>query len=422
MAYSAKRRALLRGAIRFLISFAFACFVIEFLDEFVFGAGDTALPNIRDDIGLDYIQIGILLNAPGLIGNLIDPLLGIWAGMGRRKQLIRWGGVAFTLSLFLTAISQSFWGILAAFVLFNPASGALVNMAQMALMDAEPARREQNMARWTFAGSLGMVMGSIAFSLSDAAALSWRWLFVLAGALALVVTLYIWRVPVAEVRPELEAADEDENEGETGPAKVTFRQSLWQSIKALRKPLVLRWLILLEFGDLLLDVLLGFLALYFVDVVGVDAGQAGVAVLVWVGVGLIGDFLLIPILERVPGLVYLRLTTFAELLLFVALLLMPGFWAKLPVLGLLGFFNAGWYAILQAQLYAALPGQSNAVMIISVPTGLLGKLFPLFVAFVASQAGLGNAMWLLLFGPVVLLLGLMRLPAHYNFAPPSDDD
>lgn len=37
---------------------------------------------------------------------------------------------------------------------------------------------------------------------------------------------------------------------------------------ALRQKEVLRWLVLLEFSDLMLDVLLGFLALYFVDVAG----------------------------------------------------------------------------------------------------------------------------------------------------------
>ena len=40
---------------------------------------------------------------------------------------------------------------------------------------------------------------------------------------------------------------------------------------ALKDKTVLRWLILLEFSDLMLDMLYGFLALYFVDVAHVTA-------------------------------------------------------------------------------------------------------------------------------------------------------
>jgi FSR family fosmidomycin resistance protein-like MFS transporter len=42
-------------------------------------------------------------------------------------------------------------------------------------------------------------------------------------------------------------------------------------------------------SDLVSDVLLGFLALYLVDSVGVSPARAGVAVAVWAGVGLAGD-------------------------------------------------------------------------------------------------------------------------------------
>ena len=84
-----------------------------------------------------------------------------------------------------------------------------------------------------------------------------------------------------------------------------LKDGVVNALRALRRGEVLRWLTLLQFSDLMLDVLLGFLALYFVDVVGVTPAQAGLAVAVWTGVGLLGDFLLIPLLERVRGLSYL---------------------------------------------------------------------------------------------------------------------
>jgi len=156
----------------------------------------------------------------------------------------------------------------------------------------------------------------------------------------------------------------------------------------------------------MLDILLGFLALYFVDVAGATPAQAGLAVTVWTGVGLLGDFLLIPLLERVSGLRYLRLSALLELLLFSAFLLAPGFGVRLALIGLLGFFNAGWYSILQGRLYSTLPEQSGAVLALKNVSGLFGALIPLALGLVAQRAGLGATMWLLLLGPVALLVGL----------------
>ncbi len=158
----------------------------------------------------------------------------------------------------------------------------------------------------------------------------------------------------------------------------------------------------------MLDVLLGFLALYLVDVVGATPAQAGAAVAVWTGLGLLGNLLLIPLLERVRGLRYLRLSAAAELVLFPAFLLAPGFWARLVLLGLLGFFSTGWYSILKAQLYSAMPGQSGTVMAVGNVFGLVGALVPLGLGLVAERFDLTVTMWLLLLGPLALLVGIPR--------------
>jgi FSR family fosmidomycin resistance protein-like MFS transporter len=177
---------------------------------------------------------------------------------------------------------------------------------------------------------------------------------------------------------------------------------------ALRRREVLRWLILLEFSDLMLDVLLSYLALYFHDVAGLTESQAAGAVLVWLVVGLLGDLLLIPLLEKVDGLNYLRLSVLLELLLFPAFLLVPRVGLKLVLVALLGFFNSGWYAILKGRLYSSLPGQSGTVMALDNLTGLVGGLLPFAIGLAADAFGLGTAIWLLLAGPVALLVGLPR--------------
>ena len=57
-------------------------YLIEFLDELVFGVGEVALPLIRDDLTLTYTQIGLLLSLPGIIAAFIEPFIGILGDVG----------------------------------------------------------------------------------------------------------------------------------------------------------------------------------------------------------------------------------------------------------------------------------------------------------------------------------------------------
>jgi FSR family fosmidomycin resistance protein-like MFS transporter len=145
-----------------------------------------------------------------------------------------------------------------------------------------------------------------------------------------------------------------------------------------------------------------------VDVVGVTTETALLAVALWTGVGLLGDVALIPLLERVRGLVYLRCSVLVNLVLFPAFLLVPDLTARLVLLALLGFFNAGWYSVLQAQLYSAMPGRAGSVLTVEAIFGPLSGILPFAVGAAAQAFGLGTAMWLLLLGPLALLVGLPR--------------
>ncbi|MFL5732616.1 MAG: MFS transporter [Chloroflexia bacterium] len=383
-------------AARALTLLALTFLAIEFLDELVFGVREAAWPLIRDDLGLEYQQIGLLLGLPGIASTLIEPFLGILGDVWRRRVLVLGGGAFFCASLLLTAASHSFALLLLSFVIFYPASGAFVSLSQATLMDADPTRHEQNMARWAFSGSLGVVGGTLMTATAARVGLDWRVLYLLLAVLTLLVLTFALRLPFpAPRRPE--------HEEQPG-----FRKGVAGAIGALKRPEVLRWLTLLEFSDLMLDVLLGYLALYFVDVVRVKPEDAALAVTVWTVCGLAGDFLLIPLLERVQGLSYLRLSAALEFVLFASFLLVPYTWGKFVLLGLMGLFNAGWYSILKGRLYTSMPGQSGTVMAVSNVFGLAGSLIPLALGAIAQRFGLQPMMWLLLAGPIALLVGLPK--------------
>jgi FSR family fosmidomycin resistance protein-like MFS transporter len=378
--------------------------LIEFLDELIYGISEAALPLIRNDLRLNYVQIGIALSLPGFLGNVLEPFLFTLADAWKRRVVILAGGIFFTLSLALTGISFSFLFLLSSFILFHPSSGAFVSLSQASLMDAQPERREQNMARWTFAGSLGVFIGPILLSGAAYIGFGWRGMFLTLALLSTLILAYAWnKLPSATDQTK-----------QPLPHISDFIAQFRVTLRALRDLNIVRWLILLEFSDLMLDVLYGFLPLYFVDVAGFSPAQAALSVAAWTGVGLLGDFLLIPLIERVKGLDYLRVSVVIELILFPIFLLAPQAWLKIVVGGVMGFFNSGWYAILKARLFNSMHGQSGAALTLDNVSGLFGKLIPFGVGLAAYYFGIGAAMWLLLAGPIALFIGL---PKHSNQSP-----
>ena len=371
----------------------FIYLLIEFLDELVFGVGETAWPLIRDDLNLTYSQIGLALSVPGIIAAFIEPFIGILGDVWRRRLLIIIGGILFTVSLFLTSASFSFILLLSSFILFNPSSGAYVNLSQANLMDSNPDRHEQNMARWTFAGSLGVVTGPLLLGLFVYLGLGWR------GTYALLASLSALSVFVA-----IRFLPADKKDSPFPSFKEVF-DGFKAAFDALKRKEVWRWLILLEFADLMLDVLFGFLALYFVDVAGVTNAQAGMAVIAWLVMGLITDFLFIPYVDKQRDtLQYLHRTAFLNAIAFIGFMLVPGFIPKIILVIFVNLFNTGWYPILQGRLYSSLPGQSASLMAIGAVTTPLAKALPLLIGILADQFGLQSALWILLLGPAALLL------------------
>jgi MFS transporter, FSR family, fosmidomycin resistance protein len=360
---------------------------IELFDELVFGAREAAWPLIRDDLSLSYTQIGLLLSVPHLVSLVIEPVLGVASVTWRRRVLVLGGGLCFALALGVAAGAPSFWVLLVAFSLLYPASGAFVSLSQAALMDLEPNRREQNMARWTFAGGIGVVIGPLALAGFAWAGIGWRELFVGFAAIALVLVLLLRRSP--------ETSDGGE------------RPRLRDALRAIRRREVFRWLLLLELSDLLGDVLLGFLALYFVDAVGASRTTGGLAVAVWSGAGLLGAGAMLPLLRRADGLRYLRASAVVSFVLFVGFLLAPDIELKLVLVGAIAVVNAGWYSVLQARLYGALDGKSGLVLTAGALFPL-NAVLPLGIAALAERWGLETALWPLLAAPLALLLLVPR--------------
>jgi FSR family fosmidomycin resistance protein-like MFS transporter len=250
------------------------------------------------------------------------------------------------------------------------------------------------MARWTLAGSVGVVTGSLAIGLLLTLGINWRVFYLVTAVITLMLVIYLWRTPFP-VMPY-------DNEEEEASFWTRFKTALGN----LRDLNVVRWFLLLEVSDLMLDVLFSYLTLYFVDVVGATPEQAALGVAVWTTVGLIGDAALVPILERVEGVRYLRLTIPIQAAVYTGFLLVPSFEAKVVLAGINGFLNAGWYAILQANVYTSLPNQSASVLLLGNVFSIIHLSFPFIVGWLAERNGLASTMVFPLFACVIIWLGM----------------
>ena len=343
---------------------------------------------------------------PLLVGGFLELPLGVLAGQGRRRRrVILGGGVIFVLTLLGVASARSFTVLLCAFVAFYPASGAFVSLTQAEIMDAWPDRQAQVMARWDLAGSTGAVAGPLLLTAVLASGGGWRvGYLVLAGLATLVWLGACLRGPSSAVAgsPTADAA------GKAAAEKPAERQPWTERARdvaaALRDWGTLRWLLLIEVADLLVDVFTGFLALYLVDVAHLTPAVAALAVAIRLGAALAGDAALVVIVERAGDLAVLRATAAAAALLYPGFLLVPGTVPKLVVLAALSAATAPWYPLLQARLYGSLPGRSSVAVTLSSAAGLAGGLGPLAVGLVAQGFGLSWALAGLVVVPVAVLL------------------
>src|SRR5205823_6413582 len=126
---------------------------------------------------------------------------------------------------------------------------------------------------------------------------------------------------------------------------ASLRRGLLDALRQLRRGEVVRWLLLLELSDLMLDVLMGFLALYLVDVGKLTPARAALVIAGRSAASLAGELGVVAVLERFRGLAYLRWSVLAAVFLYPALLLASPVWAKVSVAVALGAETAGWYSI-----------------------------------------------------------------------------
>jgi MFS transporter, FSR family, fosmidomycin resistance protein len=387
-----------------------AALAVEFVDELFDGTKSAALPLIKHALSLSYLQIGLLSAVPLLAGSVLELPVGVISGSGaRRRRFILAGGLIFIVSVLAVGLAPAFAVLLVALTIFFPASGTFVSLSQSALIDSATDRQAQLMARWTLAGSAGAVAGPLLVVTVLAAGGTWRPAFMACAACSAAAWLAVAVTGRTEGTGEPAAGQElSPARARTGDCAAADDESGWPGLRLaigiVRRSGALRWLLLLEVADLLLDVFTAFLALYLVEAAHAGPLAAALGVGVRLGAGLVGDIVLIRLLERFDSRRVLRASVWLTLGLLPAFLLANGLGAKLMLLAALTLATAPWYPVLQAELFGSLPGRSGLAVSLSSAAGLAGGLGPLAVGLLAQQFGLSWAMAALCAAPVIMLV------------------
>lgn len=379
--------------------------LIEFFDELAYGIDGAALPALRADINLNYAQIGLLLGIPKIISTFIEPVLLLAGDTRHRKTIITAGGLFISLAFLLVASAQGFIALLAAFIIMFPASGAFVSLSQATLMDLNPNRETHSMARWTLAGSIGNLVGPLILAGGFSLGWGWRWSYLGLAILGICLVCAAWiKLPA--------------HRGAISPTPANSMRDLAENVRvALRTPSLLRWYALLETSDLLMDVFFSYAALYFADRVGLSVAQTGLVLAALTGTSFLTDLLLIPLLERFSGRWLVHRLSACALLVYPALLLAPCPAAKVILAIAVRFLTMGWYAVLQGEAYASMPGRSGTVSALSSLAGLGGGVLLWLIGWTAEQASLQTAMWMLLLAPISLVIWLPRAEKQHEIQP-----
>jgi MFS transporter, FSR family, fosmidomycin resistance protein len=216
----------------------------------------------------------------------------------------------------------------------------------------------------------------------------------------------VWVVGRRKFSP-LPQGEADRAKPDSG-VRAVLRELLLGLWDALRNARLLRWIILLDLSDLLLDIFTGYAALYFADVAGLGDAQVALVLSLMMLAGLASDVIIIPLLERFNGRAIVRLSAAVVIPLYTALLLVPWPVVKIALVLLVKLCTLGWYSVMEGEAFAAAPGRSGTVKAIGSLSGLLVGALIGFLGWFAESAGLQAMMWLLLAGPLALVLFVPR--------------
>ena len=356
-----------------------AVLLVRLADEAAVFLPFGTLESFRADLGLTYAQAGTVLAAiaPGAVAG------GVFVAAADRfsRRVITAGGAfGFALSLAMFALGGSFAMLALAGFVMGMASTAMVDGAEVALVDMVGDDLRRYLARSNLLATVGDLLGPALVAAAAVAGLSWRTAF---GAGAVLMGVYALALAGAPLPPPArgEEADGSANGGERRPGLAAV----------LRDPAVwvmgLIGLLMVPFDE----PLVGFTIALLENDRGASAAAATLVAFVGISGGVLAFAVLARRFEGVPDDRLLLGSVVAMTGGAVAIAAAP----VLPVVAVAGLvtsvgLNLAWLAV-QHRSLTLRPGQVGTTKAVLGTIESAGFWIPVAVGVIADRAGLTTA-------------------------------
>jgi predicted MFS family arabinose efflux permease len=365
-----------------------ALVLVRFADEWFtfFPAG--ALESIRDDLGLSYAEMGLVLTAlPG--GGLVGNAFALAADFVDRRWLAALGAAAYGVCLLAFGFGGSFVVLLVAAFAWGAASDAFVHGLEVALVDLCRGDVAPALARVNAYAAVGDLLGPLTLAAAAELGLGWRGAFGVGGALMLGYAAWI-----AGQRFPPPSRSSGTTVGEAVLAAVRDRR-----------------LLLLAVVDglygLLDEPFLGFAAAFLRRERGEDEAVATLAVGAAVVAGIVGYAVVPVVARRTAGRRVLAPLALILVLSIASLLVAPDVTAQALALGVFGLAGAVFYSLEQATYLSLRPGFAGTSQAVVATIGHFAIAFPALVGAVADAHGLAAGLAVYATVPVLILVLLV---------------
>jgi MFS family permease len=233
------------------------------------------MPQIREDLGIDYTKAGVLMSAFSIPYGIAQLPTGLLADRLGRRLVMSAGFVLMAGWAVAVGLSQTFWQ-LAIFLAFLGVCGGTYHPTGPTLITQVVAKKDRGTAMGLhLAGGSACFFVAPIFAGTIAATVGWRGAFLIVAVPTLLAGLLIWWF----VRPgRVEAAVP----AAAAPGDPTKRVS-WRQILKIAGVFILLGML----AQIVSSSLMSFLTLYMVDKHGLQSSHAAMLLAVVYGAGLV---------------------------------------------------------------------------------------------------------------------------------------
>lgn len=352
-----------------------AVLLVRLADEAAVFLPFGTLESFRADLGLTYAQAGTVLAAiaPGAVAG---GLFVAAADRHSRRVIAAGGAFGFALSLAMFALGGSFAVLVLGGFVMGMASTAMVDGAEVALVDLAGDDLRRYLARSNLLATVGDLLGPALVAAAAVAGLSWRAAFAAGAVLMGLYALALTAAPLPPPAGKRESGGYDAGRARPGLAEVLRDPGVWV--------LGLIGLLMVPFDEPLVG--------FTIALLEQDRGASAAAATVVAFVGICGGVLAFTVLaRRLEGVADDRLLLGSVMAMTVGALAMA-LAPVLPVVAVAGLvtavgLNLAWLAV-QHRSLTLRPGQVGTTKAVLGTIESTGFWIPVAVGVIADRAGL----------------------------------